>query len=285
MILPLPTVSNIDVTAERLRDVDRDAARPLPDIAGTAMKAIQTGAAVQEMGEQERRRQEADWFQKEYVDKGWEGADKMWKEMGSPSDMNPAYWRTAVGDAPAKYFEALGKKMEEKKESTLANEYASTIEAEDPETAFLVRSRMIDGKTAYTQRQTTGRAEAAAKSRADLAEAKRKFDSIEKALDRAAAMARTKVGRAGGANVGAVEKFRKEMESLRRQADEMDASGDRFVNPSKYTDFLTRARDYERRVNEILAKVPEADESAASGSGGTDKRGAYNPATGKIEYN
>lgn len=114
MILPLPTVSNIDVTAERLRDVDRDAARPLPDIAGTAVKAIQTGAAVQEMGEQERRRQEADWFQKEYVDKGWEGADKMWKEMGSPSDMNPAYWRTAVGDAPAKYFEALGKKAEEK---------------------------------------------------------------------------------------------------------------------------------------------------------------------------
>src|SRR5690606_27450973 len=83
MMLPLPTVSNIDVTAERLKDVERDAARPLPDLAGGATKALQVGAAAVEMGEQDKARQEAQWFQKEYVDKGWEGAEKLWQETGA----------------------------------------------------------------------------------------------------------------------------------------------------------------------------------------------------------
>jgi len=256
MMLPLPTVSNIDVTAERLKDVERDAARPLPDLAGGATKALQVGAAAVEMGEQDKARQEAQWFQKEYVDKGWEGAEKLWQETGADPSMNPAYWRSAPNAAPGAYFEMMGRKVaakeEAEREAKLNETFAATVEGEDPLTAELVRTGGIDRKTGYTQMQVTGRAELAAKSRAELAAAKRNFDSIERALDRAAKRA--------GSNPNTIKKFRAEMESLRRQADAMDASGDRFVNPSKYTDFLTRARDYERRVNEIMAKMPEVDD-------------------------
>lgn len=252
MILPLPTVSNIDVTAERLRNVDRDAARPLPDIAGTAMKAIQTGAAVQEMGEQERRRQEADWFQKEYVDKGWEGADKMWKEMGSPSDMNPAYWRTAVGDAPAKYFEALGKKIAEKEEKKNIKAYAA--EEADPALRIALESGILPVKDHITEKGRNDR------SRAEIA-SREKIASVQNTLKRAEIdLKRAESSGAAGVSTDALKVFNAQ---LKDYGDKIAALAKKQaegkfipeIDGKVLQGLITKSNDTQAKINQITLKT------------------------------
>ncbi len=147
MMLPVPTVSDIDVNAERLKDVERDRTRPLPNIAGAAVDALKVGAAVTEMSEQERLRAEARQFQTEYVDKGWEGAQALWQKSGADPSMDPKFWRTAPNATPSAWFEALGKKADETKKKEAVSKYETLVASGTATPAELSAAEIEAGKS------------------------------------------------------------------------------------------------------------------------------------------
>lgn len=117
-MLPLPTVSPIDTTEAALSDIERQRALKAPNIAGAVTDAVNTGLAVNKAAQDQAdaqtartdaqaARERAQWFQKNYVDQGWEGYNKAWQEAGSPAEADPRFVRKAVGDAPTDAFAFL----------------------------------------------------------------------------------------------------------------------------------------------------------------------------------
>ncbi len=256
MMLPLPTTSEIDTTAEQLKDIERRRSAPVPNIAGAAVDAIKVGSGVQQIADANDARAQAQWFQKEYVDKGWEGYEKLWKESGAPAAAAPQIVRQAYNDSPVAAFKYLGELGEKAKAKEGTEAYAASIEKDDPESAAAVRTGAIKPETVFTQRQTSSRADKATAARTAIAEEKRSFDKIQKDLDRAVAWARVNKT-SKGVNLSALEQNQKDLDAIVKEIDKLEADGTAILDPGKLTDARTRRRSLENLVRSTVAKIPD----------------------------
>ncbi len=102
-MLPLPYAPSIDVDAERLRNVDREAARPAVDVGAGLAQGIATGMTMKTALEADNKKQAAEIFQKEYLDKGNEGIAKMVAEAGDAAKGFPIQaYQIPAGTPPDK---------------------------------------------------------------------------------------------------------------------------------------------------------------------------------------
>ncbi len=102
-MLPLPYAPNIDVDAERLRNVDREAARPAIDVGAGLAQGIATGMTMQKALQEDNKKAAAELFQKEYLDKGNEGIAKMVAEAGDAAKGFPVQaYQIPAGTPPDK---------------------------------------------------------------------------------------------------------------------------------------------------------------------------------------
>ncbi len=92
MALPLPYAPNIDVGAERLRMAREEAAQPSVDVTAGVGPAFQGAMALKDVLEKGEKAEAAKIFQRDYLDKGLEGAKKLWEDAGKPAESAPDHY-------------------------------------------------------------------------------------------------------------------------------------------------------------------------------------------------
>lgn len=266
MMLPLPTTTDLDVTAEKLKEVERDRRQGAAglDIAGAAGAAQQAAANSTAMSEHATEREQAQWFQQNYVDKGWQGAEALWKELGSPGELNPRYARTSPDAAPATWFQMAAKYKDVKKDEAGAEKYAASIEGEDKEAAAAIRSRVVPAGTVFIQRQQTGRADLTAKNRKAISDAEIELKETQKGLDRAVAWARVNKA-VPGVNLKNLEKNQEDLTAVEKEIANLKSSGADVLDPGALSDARARRRSLDALVRAALAKIPAGSDTPTGG--------------------
>ncbi len=265
MMLPLPTVSDVDVNAERLKDVERDRTRPLPNIAGAAVDALKVGAAVTEMSEQERLRAEARQFQTEYVDKGWEGAQALWQKSGADPTMDPKFWRTAPNATPSAWFEALGKKADETKKKEAVSKYETLVASGTATPAELSAAEIAAGKAVSPEKgldaiKATADRGFKAEENTKAVTSREKIASLRAAATRVAASIRSALTTAKDAGViAAIERENGRLADIEAEISDAEANTDMSsVAVRRLTDRLGReASVINSRISSFTAKVSD----------------------------
>ncbi len=249
MSLPAPTVSGIDVNAERLKDVERRRAAPAPNIAGAVRDAVTVTNAVTEMSEAEKARQQAQWFQKEYVDKGWEGYEKLWQESGAPPAADPKIVRQSIGDSPVAAFKYLGELGEKVKAKAATEAYNKTLTGDDAAAA----AAGVKPETIYTEKNKRATV-------ADKTASAEKIAGIRKAATLAAKGAAEALANAKDAGViAAIEKETARQTDINADIDATEADPDMTegakrrkidqltrdlsASSSRVSGYLTRVKD------------------------------------------
>ncbi len=257
MSLPAPTVSGIDVNAERLKDVERRRAAPIPNIAGAAKEAIVVSNAVTEMTEAQKAREQAQWFQKEYVDKGWEGYEKLWQESGAPPAADPRIVRQSIGDSPVAAFKYLGDLAEKAKAKEAEVTYKATLTGDDAAAA----AAGVKPEKIYEEKNKRNAV-------ADKAASAEKIALIRKAATAASKAAADALAAAKDAGViAAIEKETKRQADIDAEIDAIESdpdmvtgakrrkidqlSRDLSASASRVSGYLTRVKDVAKATDII----------------------------------
>lgn len=266
IIPPPPSASNLDVSAEQLRDVERRRTAPAPDLAKAGMDALRVGSAVVEISEAQKARQIAQEFQKNYVDKGWEGYEKLWQEAGAPPAAAPQVVRGAYGDSPAAAFKYLGELNERATTKAAMDKYKSTLTGEDRAAA----EAGVKPEKIYEEKNKRA-------ALSDKTASAEKIAGIRKAATIAAKAATAALADAKDAGViAAIEKEVDRQADIRADIDEIesdpDMSGtakrrkidqltrDLSASDTRVSGYLTRVKDV-GKATEIIEKGGKDDAS------------------------
>jgi hypothetical protein len=187
--LPTPTAPNIDVTAERLREVDRqyDAAPKGVNFGGAVAAGIETADALAERFAKMDTRQKAAEFQK-VLDTGWAGAEEAIEAAEIDEAAKARIRRLKTGDPKIDaqvlplVYQDLAKEIEKAAADTVSAQYEalladpeSTPEQRDQVLAKLGRltgNRYQAAKDIEAGRRTAEQKEADRVARAEIAEEK-----------------------------------------------------------------------------------------------------------------
>lgn len=276
-MLPPPTAPNIDVTAERLREVDRqyDAAPKGVNLGGAVAAAVDTADALTERFAKMDARQQAAEFQK-VLDTGWEGYEEALAAAPLPEQEKTRLRPLKSGDPkvdaatlPQRWKE-LAEAADKAAATTASAEYEalladpkSTPEQRDLAMAKIGRStgkQYEVAKDIEGGRRTAEQKEADRVARTGIAEEKAKIARLNLKIKQAK--------ESGGLKPGEVKLFN----SLEQRVLETQSNIDRLreikypsdAQKSELTSEQTRLRGFEREIDKLTAK------GAVSGGGGGD---------------
>lgn len=259
MALPLPTVPNIDVTAERLKDVDRsyEMAPKKTGLAEGVLAGVQTGEAMNQTIENMDKRERANTMQK-ILDAGWPAYEEAWKAAGSKPGLSPDLLK-GVPDGLI-----LGwKGVSEENQSAAANKAVEAYNAvladpnatEQERTAARIRAGVASGKGFETVENVEKEGAAVKKEQAkqsaisSRAAAHEEFTREMKNLDRAVAWARVNKSRLKPGFYKQLQADRDALADLIAAETAYDPTAPASIlDPGKINDIRVRKRDIMRRI-------------------------------------